>query len=82
MNEAGGGYLLSLKWRWGDSNPRPQACKACALPTELHPHETGAYIKFLSLFCQGLGGILALEKFGGTWQRFPDLNIDSLSLRG
>ncbi len=24
-------------WRWRGSNPRPQACKACALPTELHP---------------------------------------------
>jgi hypothetical protein len=24
-------------WRWRDSNPRPSACKAGALPTELHP---------------------------------------------
>ena len=46
------GYLLSLsvwcfqgtfpdvlpEWRWGDSNPWPPACKAGALPTELHPH--------------------------------------------
>ena len=25
-------------WRWGDSNSWPPACKAGALPTELHPH--------------------------------------------
>ena len=24
-------------WRWGDSNPWPPACRAGALPTELHP---------------------------------------------
>ena len=29
---------LSIEWRWGDSNPWPPACKAGALPTELHPH--------------------------------------------
>ena len=45
--------MFLIKWRWGDSNPRPQACKACALPTELHPHETEAYIKFYSFLCQG-----------------------------
>ena len=28
---------LSTEWRWGDSNPWPPACKAGALPTELHP---------------------------------------------
>ena len=25
-------------WRWGESNSWPPACKAGALPTELHPH--------------------------------------------
>ena len=25
-------------WRWGDLNSWPPACKAGALPTELHPH--------------------------------------------
>ena len=25
-------------WRWWDSNPWPPACRAGALPTELHPH--------------------------------------------
>ena len=27
-----------LTWRWRDSNSWPPACKAGALPTELHPH--------------------------------------------
>ncbi len=26
------------EWRWRDSNSWPPACKAGALPTELHPH--------------------------------------------
>ena len=30
--------LLSHWWRWWDSNPWPSACRADALPTELHPH--------------------------------------------
>ena len=33
--------LRSLKlpwWRWWDSNPWPPACRAGALPAELHPH--------------------------------------------
>ena len=29
--------ILRSQWRWGDSNPWPPACKAGALPTELHP---------------------------------------------
>ena len=29
--------VLSVKWRWTDLNRRPSACKADALPTELHP---------------------------------------------
>ena len=35
------GFLLSplLRWwRWWDSNPWPPACRAGALPAELHPH--------------------------------------------
>lgn len=27
-----------VEWRWRDSNSWPPACKAGALPTELHPH--------------------------------------------
>ena len=28
-------------WRWWDSNPWPPACRAGALPAELHPHFVG-----------------------------------------
>ena len=31
-------WAISPQWRWRDSNSRPPACKAGALPTELHPH--------------------------------------------
>ena len=31
------------KWRWRDSNSWPPACKAGALPTELHPHIGDSY---------------------------------------
>ena len=29
-------------WSWGDSNPRPPACKAGALPSELQPRVSAA----------------------------------------
>ena len=32
------GHFSLLSWRLRDSNSRPPACKAGALPTELHPH--------------------------------------------
>ena len=32
-------------WRWTDSNCRPPACKAGALPTELHPHITHRFFE-------------------------------------
>ena len=31
-------------WRWSESNRRPHACKARALPTELHPQINHIYI--------------------------------------
>ena len=31
--------LCVLWWRWWDSNPWPPACRAGALPAELHPHK-------------------------------------------
>ena len=31
-------------WRWWESNPWPPACRAGALPTELHPHTTGSFL--------------------------------------
>ena len=33
-------YLCNRQWRLRDSNSRPPACKAGALPTELNPHGT------------------------------------------
>ena len=39
-----------LAWRWWDSNSWPPACKAGALPTELHPHWLSPLFKKLSLF--------------------------------
>ena len=43
--------LWIIKWRWRDSNSWPPACKAGALPTELHPHGCGAIFDcfFISL---------------------------------
>ena len=34
-------YLPICWWRWGGSNSWPPACKAGALPAELHPHFSG-----------------------------------------
>ena len=31
-------------WRWRDSNPWPPACRAGALPAELHPHIWGSLL--------------------------------------
>ena len=31
-------YAPVIWWRWGESNSWPPACKAGALPAELHPH--------------------------------------------
>ena len=42
--------LSVLRWRWWDSNPWPPACRAGALPTELHPHMVCAVALFLLLF--------------------------------
>ena len=35
-------------WRWWDSNPWPPACRAGALPTELHPHGVSLLNSFRS----------------------------------
>ena len=33
-------------WRWWDSNPWPPACRAGALPAELHPHKVVVFSNF------------------------------------
>lgn len=35
--------VVLYKWSLGDSNPRPSACKADALPTELRPQNKAAW---------------------------------------
>ena len=44
-------FMFLTEWRWRDSNSWPPACKAGALPTELHPHGCGAIFDcfFISL---------------------------------
>ena len=42
---SGSDIRFIAKWRWRDSNSWPPACKAGALPTELHPHnESGIHL--------------------------------------
>ena len=48
-------------WRWWDSNPWPPACRAGALPTELHPH--------LQRTCLHIFNAI---KFRCTWESYSD----------
>ena len=41
--------LASCWWRWPGSNRRPTACKAVALPAELHPPPPGAARRLVGL---------------------------------
>ena len=58
---------LELWWRWWDSNPWPPACRAGALPAELHPHIIMGFA--FSVFLQFRGKILL----------FPRLKMSALS---
>ena len=49
-------------WRWWDSNPWPPACRAGALPAELHPHLIG--FCFLLFSGSGNGFIRSLSCVG------------------
>lgn len=40
-------FMALYWWRWADSNRWPSACKADALPTELHPRTFSKKPKFL-----------------------------------
>ena len=59
------------KWRWRDSNSWPPACKAGALPTELHPH-TGKYEIFRST---------SFEIYGLKWALPPELRLSEADVR-
>ena len=59
-------------WRWGGSNSWPPACKAGALPAELHPHWfsevrtfflfSGFRFRLMLSFCEDTLGILKIEQ--------------------
>ena len=42
-------FMFLTEWRWRDSNSWPPACKAGALPTELHPHLEYSKFSFFNL---------------------------------
>ena len=45
--------MRPLWWRWGGSNSWPPACKAGALPAELHPHALRIRFRFSEFPFQG-----------------------------
>ena len=52
---------LERWWRWGGSNSWPPACKAGALPAELHPHMQGLGTP-LCCFKDTVSSILKIEQ--------------------
>ena len=52
-------------WRWRDSNSWPPACKAGALPTELHPHWNSILFLYLYVIRSVLHCSLLSCKSGG-----------------
>ena len=48
-------FMFLTEWRWRDSNSWPPACKAGALPTELHPHLVMAIL--FNCLPMGLSGL-------------------------
>lgn len=78
--------ILSQKWwRQEDSNRRPVACDATALPTELYPHESKLYIPIImkqrnekaSHYAQRHTGLLSIIKI-----KFQELRLENLSACG
>ena len=56
-------------WRWWDSNPWPPACRAGALPAELHPHLIG--FCFSLLFSGSGNGFIRSLLLCWHWAIFP-----------
>ena len=56
-------------WRWWDSNPWPPACRAGALPAELHPHLLNEF-RF-SPFFLGSGNGFPFPVLCQRWAIFP-----------
>ena len=68
-------------WRWWDSNPWPPACRAGALPAELHPHKVVVFS-----FFQASGTVLSvpltcvgIELFSRTVSRKVSSPLQSLT---
>ena len=79
--------LLSLGWwRWWDSNPWPPACRAGALPAELHPHFLKNRFRYLYLFSNLWSGFystpsvsVSIELFSRTVSRKVSSPLQSLT---
>ena len=50
-------------WRWWDSNPWPPACRAGALPTELHPHKVVVILHCNCLVTFRVKGLRVARRF-------------------
>ena len=50
-------------WRWGGSNSWPPACKAGALPAELHPRRLKPFYRSFSSFFKIPFGIFKIEQW-------------------
>jgi hypothetical protein len=70
-----------IDWKCRVSIPVPLACKASALPFELHPHERWRYIGSIILAIGHSGKLNAISKFGkrAKWRRLLKfLPLDSI----
>ena len=71
-----------FKWRWGESNSWPPACKAGALPAELHPH--GAFFKAFSIvfsFSSAWKNVVGLTRLELVTSRLSGVRSNQLSYR-
>ena len=64
--------LPLIQWRQRDSNSRPPACKAGALPTELCPLD--GYVMLLLVVLTSPSA-LGLPSYGLKWTRTTDLTL-------
>lgn len=67
-------------WRWGDSNSWPPACKAGALPTELHPHSMVVLLFsfFFFLCCFDSTGLDCFEVVGSSGLEPPTSRLSGV----
>ena len=74
--------FLNPWWRWGGSNSWPPACKAGALPAELHPH--GAFFKAFSIvfsFSFVWKNVVGLTRLELVTSRLSGVRSNQLSYR-